>query len=125
VEEGPQEVVGSEGDVEVRDTVGVLRNWESIKASERAERQPGSEPQSGLSSVPAILPALARAQAFGERAARAGFDWPDQITITVIGAGVVVTVVVSGIDYVWSWARRARAGAAQEESDNQTSETSE
>jgi tetrapyrrole methylase family protein/MazG family protein len=27
--------------------------------------------------VPAILPALARAQALGERAARAGFDWPD------------------------------------------------
>jgi uncharacterized protein YabN with tetrapyrrole methylase and pyrophosphatase domain len=26
--------------------------------------------------VPAILPALARAQNLGERAARAGFDWP-------------------------------------------------
>jgi cardiolipin synthase len=38
----------------------------------------------------------------------AGFGWPDQITITVIGAGVLVTLVVSGIDYVWSWARRAR-----------------
>lgn len=41
--------------------------------------------------------------------ARAGFDWPDRITITVIGAGVVVTVIISGIDYVWFWARRARA----------------
>lgn len=40
--------------------------------------------------------------------ARAGFDWPDRITITIIGAAVVVTVVISGIDYVWSWARRAR-----------------
>jgi len=39
---------------------------------------------------------------------RAGFDWPDEIAITIIGAGVVVTIVVSGIDYVWSWARRAR-----------------
>lgn len=39
---------------------------------------------------------------------RAAFGWPDQITITVIGASVVVTVVISGIDYVWSWARRAR-----------------
>ena len=36
---------------------------------------------------------------------RAGFGWPDQITITVLGASIVVTVVVSGIDYVWSWAR--------------------
>lgn len=41
--------------------------------------------------------------------ARAGFEWPDRITITIIGASVVVTVVISGIDYVWSWARRARA----------------
>jgi cardiolipin synthase len=40
---------------------------------------------------------------------RAGFDWPDEIAITTIGAGVVITIVISGIDYVWSWARRARA----------------
>ena len=39
---------------------------------------------------------------------RAAYGWPDQITITVLGASVVVTVVVSGIDYVLSWARRAR-----------------
>lgn len=42
----------------------------------------------------------------------AGFGWPDQITITVIGAGVLVTLVVSGIDYVTSWARKAREGKA-------------
>ena len=41
---------------------------------------------------------------------RAAFGWPDQISLTVLGASVVVTVVVSGIDYVWSWASRARAG---------------
>ena len=39
----------------------------------------------------------------------AGFGWPDRIAITVIGAGVLVTLVVSGIDYVWAWSRRARA----------------
>lgn len=39
----------------------------------------------------------------------AGFGWPDPIAITIIGAGVLVTIVVSGIDYVWSWARRAKA----------------
>lgn len=39
---------------------------------------------------------------------RAAYGWPDEITITVLGAAVLVTVVVSGIDYVWSWARRAR-----------------
>ena len=41
---------------------------------------------------------------------RAGFDWPDEITTTVLGAAVLVTVVISGVDYVWSWSRRARAG---------------
>ena len=39
---------------------------------------------------------------------RAAFDWPDPISITVLGAAVLVTVVISGIDYVWSWSRRAR-----------------
>lgn len=41
---------------------------------------------------------------------RAAFDWPPEITITVLGAAVVVTVVISGIDYVVSWANRARQG---------------
>ena len=40
---------------------------------------------------------------------RAGFDWPDPITITLLGAAVLVTVVISGVDYVLSWTRRARA----------------
>ena len=41
---------------------------------------------------------------------RAGFDWPDEITITVLGAAILVTVVISGVDYVWSWSQRAHAG---------------
>ncbi len=41
---------------------------------------------------------------------RAGFDWPDKITITVLGASILITVVISGVDYVWSWSSRARAG---------------
>ena len=40
----------------------------------------------------------------------AAFGWPQQITLTIVGAAVVVTVVISGIDYVWSWAQRARRG---------------
>jgi cardiolipin synthase len=38
----------------------------------------------------------------------AAFAWPPDITLTVLGAGVLVTAVVSGTDYVLSWARRAR-----------------
>ena len=41
---------------------------------------------------------------------RAGFDWPEPITLTVLGASVLVTVIISGVDYVWSWSRRARHG---------------
>lgn len=41
---------------------------------------------------------------------RAGFGWPDKISITVLGASILITVVISGVDYVWSWSNRARAG---------------
>ncbi len=41
----------------------------------------------------------------------AGFGWPPDITLLVLGAGVLVTAVVSGTDYVLSWARRARQEA--------------
>ena len=41
---------------------------------------------------------------------RAGFAWPQEISITVLGASVFITVVISGIDYVLSWSRRARHG---------------
>ncbi len=41
---------------------------------------------------------------------RAAFAWPDKIAVTVIGAATLVTVVVSGIDYVVQWSDRARKG---------------
>jgi cardiolipin synthase len=41
---------------------------------------------------------------------RAGFGWPEEITLTILGASVLITVVISGVDYVWSWSRRARQG---------------
>ncbi|MDH3612136.1 MAG: CDP-alcohol phosphatidyltransferase family protein [Gammaproteobacteria bacterium] len=42
---------------------------------------------------------------------RAGFGWWDDITITIVGAAVLVTVVISGYDYVSSWIRSARIEA--------------
>ncbi|MGB5579757.1 MAG: CDP-alcohol phosphatidyltransferase family protein [Woeseia sp.] len=44
---------------------------------------------------------------------RAAFDWPPPISVTVLGAAVLVTVVVSGIDYVMAWSRRARHSLQQ------------
>ncbi len=58
----------------------VKRNWEDIKAEEKAERHAdrgGSEPQSILDDVPLALPALQRAVKLQKRAARVGFDWDD------------------------------------------------
>lgn len=49
---------------------------------------------------------------------RAGYGWPNHATIIVFGAGVFVTVVVSGVDYVWSWSKRARFGNDRQERDS-------
>ena len=37
------------------------------------------------------------------------FDWPANSIITVIGSAVLVTVFISGIDYIISWIRRIRS----------------
>ncbi|MAG36388.1 MAG: nucleoside triphosphate pyrophosphohydrolase [Dehalococcoidia bacterium] len=61
------------GDQAVTDAKQVLANWEQIKQSE--QRAKGKERSSLLDRVPLSLPALAAAQALGERAAEVGFDW--------------------------------------------------
>lgn len=39
---------------------------------------------------------------------KAAYGWPNDITLIVTGASILVTVFVSGIDYVLSWSRRAK-----------------
>lgn len=54
--------------------------WEQQKADERAERHTAagvSGPPSALADVALALPALVRAQKIQKRAARVGFDWPN------------------------------------------------
>lgn len=41
---------------------------------------------------------------------QAAFDWPPAATVTVLGAATLVTVVISGADYVLRWSARARRG---------------
>lgn len=60
--------------VAVEDADAVARNWEAIKAAERARRGGGAT--SELDDVPPALPALTRARKIQRRAARVGFDWP-------------------------------------------------
>ena len=56
------------------DPNGGHHRWEEIKAAERAEKDDGS----ALAGVARALPALERAQKLQKRAARTGFDWPDE-----------------------------------------------
>ncbi|MDF1717190.1 MAG: nucleoside triphosphate pyrophosphohydrolase [Antarcticimicrobium sp.] len=49
------------------------RDWEAIKAAERAEKAQ----RGALEGVAGNLPALLRAYKLQQRAARVGFDWPD------------------------------------------------
>ena len=55
----------------------VLRNWEALKESERAERRPPGESESMLDSVSARLPAVMEAFQLSTKVSRVGFDWPD------------------------------------------------
>ena len=55
------------------DAEAVTKQWAQIKAQERVADTAGS----ALGSLPKSMPALARAQAISERAARVGFDWPN------------------------------------------------
>lgn len=62
------------GDADTPEAVKV--SWESIKATERAEKQADNVPPSALDGVAMALPALTRAEKLSKRAARVGFEWP-------------------------------------------------
>jgi tetrapyrrole methylase family protein/MazG family protein len=72
------------GDVVADSAAEVIRNWEQIKAGERAERsaavgESGERDQSlpeAFAGLSKSLPALAYAQEMQERAASLGYDWP-------------------------------------------------
>jgi tetrapyrrole methylase family protein / MazG family protein len=63
------------GDAEVRTANDVNRQWERIKADERAESS-SAETKGALDGVSRILPALAASQEMQERAANIGYEWP-------------------------------------------------
>jgi tetrapyrrole methylase family protein/MazG family protein len=74
------------GDAEARTASDVNRQWERIKADERAGAAAGAgdadggatpKPKGALDGVSRSLPALAASQEMQERAANIGYDWPD------------------------------------------------
>jgi tetrapyrrole methylase family protein/MazG family protein len=67
------------GDAEARTAGDVNRQWERIKASERAadaDETGAEQPKSALDGISRSLPALAASQEMQERAANLGYDWP-------------------------------------------------
>src|SRR5688572_7441742 len=74
------------GDAEARTASDVNRQWERIKADERAEAgepadagetgAPAAATRGALDGISASLPALAASQEMQERAANIGYDWP-------------------------------------------------
>jgi len=87
-----QEAIGSKivrrhphvfGDAEARTASDVNRQWERIKAAERAEAAEADDgrgtqqaPGSALDGISISLPGLAASQEMQERAANLGYDWP-------------------------------------------------
>jgi MazG family protein len=57
----------------------VVKNWEAIKAEEKAQKLKGRTPEqrSLLEGIPKQLPALHEAHQISSRAVRGGFDWPN------------------------------------------------
>ena len=67
------------GESEARTAADVNRQWERIKASERAaaaDEAGAAAPKSALDGISRSLPALAASQEMQERAAHIGYDWP-------------------------------------------------
>jgi MazG family protein len=68
------------GRVRAETSAQVLKNWEQLKAEERA-KSPDSKARAGVASildaVPRSLPALLEGHQLTRRAANVGFDWAD------------------------------------------------
>jgi MazG family protein len=75
---------GNRADVDTEvegSSAAVLRNWEEIKAAEKALHEAGApsgqkSPASRLDSVQRAMSALAEASKLGAKAQKSGFDWP-------------------------------------------------
>ena len=69
------------GDVEAETSSEVLKNWEAIKAQERAQKSALEKAEDGgpeplLASVSSAMPALLEGLKLSKKAAHVGFDWP-------------------------------------------------
>ena len=75
------------GDVKAADSDAVLRNWDAIKKQEKDDKVAAQNvreyshdgaPPSILDGVATTLPSLSLAQEVSKRAAKSGFEWPQE-----------------------------------------------
>jgi tetrapyrrole methylase family protein/MazG family protein len=66
------------GTVQADDSAQVLANWDAIKKSEKQSRSTGADSESILDGVPRAQPSLSLAHEISKRAAKEGFEWPDE-----------------------------------------------
>lgn len=64
------------GEASAATTRDVQRNWEAIKASERAAAGEGEKGKGALDGVSRGLPALSASRELQDRASAVGYDWP-------------------------------------------------
>jgi MazG family protein len=64
------------GDASATTTRDVQRNWEAIKAGERAAAGEGEKVKGALDGVSRGLPALSASRELQDRASAVGYDWP-------------------------------------------------
>ncbi|MBW3621951.1 MAG: nucleoside triphosphate pyrophosphohydrolase [Armatimonadetes bacterium] len=63
------------GETTVSGAAEVVRNWEAIKAEEKANRPADAPAASALDGIPREAPALMKAMETSKRAVRVGFEW--------------------------------------------------
>jgi MazG family protein len=64
------------GEAEARTASDVNRQWEQVKAAERAEAGETAATKGALDGISGSMPALAASREMQERAANIGYDWP-------------------------------------------------
>ena len=102
------------GDAEARTAGDVNRQWERIKADERATAAASgngsdgtgagapSKPKSALDGISASMPALASSQEMQERASNLGYDWPSIEGVLDKVAEEMAELRAAGTDREWA-----------------------
>ena len=95
------------GDAEARTATDVNRQWERIKADERAaaaEQGDGTDgaTKSALDGISPSLPALASSQEMQERAANIGYDWPSIVGVLDKVTEELEELRAAGTDGEWA-----------------------